>query len=176
MEYRKISAEELTPALFDGFRRHQEINQVWRKENGSWVIRSAPRVIEEWGEQQHEFICHCLRETLAFGGMVVGAFANDKLKGILSVDACPFGSQEQYLEIPFLQVSRDYRGRGIGKRLFAMAKEFAREKGAERLYLSSQPSVESQAFYKAVGCVEAEEYSVEHAERNPEDCQIECSI
>ncbi len=176
MDHRYISAEELTPALFSGFQRRQEVRQVWRKEDGIWVIREAPRFIENWGEQQHTFICWCLKETLAGGGMVAGCFAEGRLKGIISVNAEAFGSRKQYLEIPFLQVSQEMRGQGIGRRLLDLAKAFAKEKGAQKLYISSSPAVETQAFYKAMGCVEAEEYSAEHAERNPDDCQIECSL
>lgn len=33
--------------------------------------------------------------------------------------------------------------------------------------------VESQAFYKAMGCREAEEYNKEHVEIEPCDCQLE---
>ncbi len=176
MQYRYLSEHELTPALFAEFHRRQEVNQVWRKENDQWVIRSVPRLIEDWGEKQHDFICWCLKETLAAGGMVTGAFQGGMLKGIIAVDAKPLGSRNQYLEIPFLQVSQEVRGRGIGRQLFSLAKDFAREKGAEKLYISSQSAVESQAFYKAMGCMEAEEYSAVHAERNPFDCQIECNL
>ncbi len=176
MEYRNIKPEELTPALFEGFHRRQEVTQVWRKEDGNWVICLAPRVIEDWGKKQHEFICWCLKNTLADGGLVAGAFLDGKLKGIISVEAAPLGSRGQYREVPFLQVSQEVRGRGIGRRLFDLAKDFAAEQGAEKLYISSQPAVESQAFYAAMGCVEAKEYSAVHVEREPWDCQIECRI
>ncbi len=175
-EYRYLPPEDVTPALFRDFHRRQEVSKVWRKEDGKWFIRSAPRVIEDWGERQREFICHCLRETLQAGGMVCGAFVNGKLKGVVAVDASPLGSRGQYREVPFLQVSQELRGQGIGRDLFTYAKAFAREKGAEKLYISSQPSVETQAFYKAMGCVEAEEYSPLHIEREPLDCQIQCRV
>ncbi len=176
MEFRKICAQELIPSLFDGFHRQQEINACWHKENGLWRIRSAPRIIEDWDQPQREFICWCLQNTLRAGGMVTGAFTDGKLKGIIAVDATPLGSQGQYREIPFLQVSQDSRGQGIGRRLFGMAKAFAKEIGGRQLYISSQPSVETQAFYKALGCREAEEYSPEHVQRGPDDCQLCCDL
>ncbi len=176
MDFRAISAEQLVPALFDGFQRHQEVTQVWRKENGAWVIRDCPRLIENWDEAQHEFICHCLRETLADGGAVMGAFSDGRLKGIVAVVGVPMGSRGQYCEVSFLQVSRECRGQGIGRKLFALAKAFAREQGAEKLFISSHPAVESQAFYRAMGCVETQEYSAAHAAYEPSDRQIECSL
>ncbi len=176
VEYRNVKPEELTPALFAGFQRRQEVSRVWRKTEGSWAICQAPRVIENWDEAQTEFICWCLRGTLDGGGMAAGAFLDGKLKGIVAVNAEPLGSRGQYREVPFLQVSRECRSQGIGRSLFGMAKGFARALGGEKLYLSSQPAVESQAFYKAMGCVEAEEYSPVHVEQNPNDCQIECRV
>ncbi len=174
--YRAVLAEELTDDLFAGFRRRQEVTDCWRKENGQWVIRPLPRLIEDWGEKEHAFICWCLKNTLAQGGVVYGAFVQGKLKGIIAVEALPMGSRGQYREIPFLQVSRDFRGQGIGRQLFSLAKVWAKEQGAQMLYISSQPSVETQAFYKTMGCVEAEEYSPEHVQRSPDDCQIQCSL
>lgn len=48
--------------------------------------------------------------------------------------------------------------------------------GEEIIYISAHSSVESQAFYKAMGCVEAEEYSIKHVEKEPCDCQLECKV
>ncbi len=176
MEYRLISSKELTSVLFDGFHRHQIIQDVWYPKDGQWIIGSAPRLIEDWGQKQHEFICHCLRETIADGGRVWGAFSGDKLKGIVAVNAQPLGSRGQYREIPFLHVSEECRGRGIGKALFACAKEAAREFGGEMLYISSQAAVETQAFYKAMGCRDATDPIPKYIEQNSQERQLECEV
>jgi len=47
------------------------------------------------------------------------------------------------------------------------------ELGAEKLYISAHSSVESQAFYRSMGCAEAEEYNARHVELEPCDCQLE---
>lgn len=49
---------------------------------------------------------------------------------------------------------------------------------SKNLYVirTSQNAVESQAFYKALGCVEAELYNEEHVETEPYDCQLECVL
>ena len=54
------------------------------------------------------------------------------------------------------------RGNGIGKKLFLEAKQWAKQRGAKKLYISAHSSVESQAFYKAMGCVEAKVYNQKH--------------
>ncbi len=173
--YRPILSEELTVELFRNFRRHQEVTQCWRKENGQWVIRPVS-FTEDWGEKEFDFVCHCLKNTIATGGQVWGAFHRGNLRGIVSVECAPMGSRGQYREMTCLHVTEGLRGQGIGRELFARAKEAARELGGEKLYISSHSSVESQAFYKAMGCVEAEEYSAIHVEREPFDCQIECKL
>lgn len=85
-------------------------------------------------------------------------------------------SRGQYLELSGIHVSADHRGNGIGRKLMDCAKTWAKAQGAEKLYISAHSSVESQAFYKAMGCTEAEEYSRVHAEKEPCDCQLEVLI
>ena len=43
----------------------------------------------------------------------------------------------------------------------------------KKLYISAHSAVESQAFYKKMGCVEAEEYDPAHTAAEPCDCQLE---
>ena len=45
-----------------------------------------------------------------------------------------------------------------------------------KLYISGHSAVETQAFYKAMGCVEAKEYNQKHVELEPYDCQLEYQI
>ena len=68
------------------------------------------------------------------------------------------------------------RGQGVGKALFLAAKEWSKERGAKKLYISAHSAVESQAFYKAMGCVEAQVYNRKHVEEEPYDCQLECEL
>ena len=68
------------------------------------------------------------------------------------------------------------RGKGIGKILFHEAGRWAKEHGAEKLYISAHSAVESQAFYRSLGCVEAQVYSQEAVEKEPYDCQLEYNL
>lgn len=45
--------------------------------------------------------------------------------------------------------------------------------GGEKLYISSHSAVETQAFYRGMGCRDAEEIDAAHAAREPFDCQLE---
>jgi N-acetylglutamate synthase-like GNAT family acetyltransferase len=68
------------------------------------------------------------------------------------------------------------RGKSIGKELFRLSKAWAKEHGAQKLYISAHSSVETQAFYRAMGCVEAVEYNEAHVAAEPCDCQMECVL
>lgn len=169
---REITMEDLTLALFSDFQRHQEVTQCWRKRDGNWVIIDNP-FTEEWTQEHYRCLVEDLRNTLATGGVVYGAFQDGKLKGFASVESTFFGSSGQYLELSSIHVSADCRGHGTGRKLMEAACLWAKAKGAKKLYISAHSSVESQAFYKAMGCREAEEYSQPHVEKEPCDCQLE---
>lgn len=172
---REIQTQELCTGLFSGFCRHQQVTKCWRKIDGSWQVIDNP-FVEDWSPEQYQYLVKCLKNTLATGGTVFGAFEGGFLKGFASVEAEFFGSRDQYLELSSIHVSEDCRGRGIGRSLMDAAKRWAKSKGAEKLYISAHSAVESQAFYRAMGCREAEEYSLPHVEKEPWDCQLEVTL
>lgn len=175
IEYREVKAEEINHDLFRAFVRRQVVVDCWRREEGKWVIKPDP-FVDDWSERDYQELIGCLKHTLATDGMVQAAFVDGKLKGFVSVEGTPIGSRHQYMDLSSIHVSEDMRRSGIGKALFLLAKQFAKERGAEKLYISAHSAVESQAFYRSMGCVEAEEYNQEHVEREPYDCQLECVV
>jgi N-acetylglutamate synthase-like GNAT family acetyltransferase len=72
-----------------------------------------------------------------------------------------------------LQVSYEYRHKGIGKKLFALCVDAAKKYEAEKLYISAHSSQESQAFYRAMRCVDTEEIIPELFEAEPFDVHME---
>lgn len=172
IEYRRLEKEEICRELFGQFIRRQEVTKCWRREEGKWVVRDAP-FIDDWSEEDYQLLVKCLKNTAKTGGAVWGAFCGGVLKGFASVESEPFGSRGQYLDLTSLHVSGDMRGEGIGRALFLKAGQWAKEQGAEKLYISGHSAVETQAFYRAMGCAEAEEYCRKHVEAEPYDCQLE---
>lgn len=175
IEYRNISADEINRALFSSFIRRQTVVKCVRRENGVWVVRDDP-FIDNWSEEEYQFLIKCLKHTVSSGGFLQGAFADGQLKGFVSVEPALFGEKNRYLDLSSLHVSADFRGNGIGTALFDAAKEFARQNGAEKLYISSHSAIETQAFYRKMGCVDAEEPNEKHVAKEPFDRQLECSI
>lgn len=175
MEYRTLSEPEITRELFGCFIRHQTVTKCLRRENGQWTVREDP-FTDNWSENDYETLVQCLKNTAVSGGFVYGAFAGGILKGFVSVESELFGSRKQYLDLSSLHASEEMRRSGIGRTLFEAAKEWAKEKGAEKLYISAHSAIESQAFYEAMGCVDALEYHQKHVEQEPYDRQMECVL
>lgn len=173
--YRNLLENEINRELFSDFIRHQVVTKCWRRHNGKWMIENAP-FIDEWTEDEYEELILNLQETVCSGGFVYAAFYENQLKGFVSVESNLFGSAQQYLDLKNIYVSEDMRRHGIGKVLFNAAKRWAKEHSAEKLYISTHSAVESQQFYKSMGCVEAKEYSRPHVEKEPYDCQMECIL
>lgn len=169
--YRKLTAEEITPALFQSFRRFQKVERCWRKEDGIWVLKDIA-FTEDWGEDDYRQMCPRLRRD-AESGAVFGAFWEGALKGFASVEGARIGSGKQYAVLSELHVSEDCRRMGLGRQLFGLAAGRGRELGAKKLYISAMSAEESQRFYLAMGCVEAEEYDPPHVEKEPCDVQME---
>ncbi len=75
-----------------------------------------------------------------------------------------------------MHVSSEWRGQGIGRRLFEAGKDEARKNGAEALYISACSSEETIAFYRAMGSVLASNPIKEIAEEEPFDLQMICPV
>ena len=175
IQYRTLLKDEINRELFQNFIRRQIVTDCWRKEDTAWIIKSAP-FIDDWSEEDYQTLVACLKNTVSTGGFVYAAFYDEKLKGFVSVEPELFGKEQRYLDLSSIHVSEDMRGQGIGKSLFLAAKEWAKSRGAKKLYISAHSAVESQAFYKAMGCVEAQVYNQMHVEAEPCDCQLECEL
>lgn len=175
IEYRNLEEKCINRELFNGFIRHQVVTKCWRRDCGEWVIRDAP-FVDDWSEADYRELICSLKSTAAAGGFVYGAFLDGALKGFVSVEPEIFCPEQRYLDMAFLHVSEDMRGQGVGKTLFLAARDWARKQGAAKLYISAHSAVESQGFYRAMGCTEAQVYNEKHVEKEPYDCQLECSV
>lgn len=168
-----LSEPQITRELFRHFNRRQEVTKCWQKQQGKWVLNDVCYV-DDWNESQYRFLVECLKNTVDTNGIVLGAFAEGKMVGFASVENKLFGSGQQYAQLSCIHVSCECRGLGLGKKLFQYASYGAKKLGAEKLYISSHPAQETQAFYHKMGCVEAKEYESELAEED--ELQLECVV
>lgn len=74
-----------------------------------------------------------------------------------------------FTELPYIHVSQEYRRKGIGKTLFSMCCDLAKQMNASKLYIAAHSSVESQSFYRALGCILAKEINDDILAKEPLD-------
>jgi GNAT superfamily N-acetyltransferase len=110
------------------------------------------------------------------GGFFWGAFENDKLIGVSVLESKLIGSHKDMLQLKFLHVDRDFRGQGLGTKLFDVAVQKARELGARKLYISATPSEHTVNYYMRLGCILASELDPELFALEPEDIHLEYAI
>lgn len=173
MEYRTLKEDEITLELFSHFQRHQTVGKCWRRaKDGSWCIKDDP-FIDDWSEEDYNFLVTCLQNTIRTEGVVIGAFYQNELKGFVSVESELIGEKKEYLDLTSIHVSEDMRGQGGGRELFSRAAAWAKAHGGKKLYISAHSAVETQSFYRNLGCTEAVEYQISHVEQEPYDVQME---
>lgn len=175
VQYRNLCDQEINRDLFRQFIRRQVVGNCYRWEKDHWEIREDP-FIDDWSEEDYQVLIRCLKNTVSAGGFVQGAFCDGVLKGFASVEAEFLDGERRYLDLSSIHVSADARRMGIGKRLFLGAVQWAGKNGAEKLYISAHSAVESQAFYRSMGCVDALWRCQTHVEQEPYDCQLEYVI
>ena len=89
--------------------------------------------------------------------------------GFVTVEYEIFEKLAKYVNLGQFQVSEDFRGKRIGRKLFGLACSEAKNLGAQKPYISAHSSKESQAAYKALGCVPASEVNEKMAKEEPFD-------
>lgn len=104
---------------------------------------------------------------------MLGAFHDMRLVGYCSANSIVFGKKYKYVLLDQLYISKNFRNKGIGKRLFFMAADKSKENGAEKFYICAGSSEETIAFYYAIGCKEAMEINEELFQNDARDMQLE---
>lgn len=110
------------------------------------------------------------------GGSVIGVYREHELIAFANVENVKFGTYSDYVELPYIHVSCEERGSGIGKKLFEICCEEAKLLGAKKLYVAAHPSVETQHFYKRMGCTLASEINLTIFNKEPLDLQMEYQL
>lgn len=171
IEIRRLTHDNLRPDSLDGFIRRQEVTDCWRHVDGEWQLCPIA-FTEDWDLPRLRKEASELLSAIDAGIPVVGAFDGERLIGYAQLGE-RLGSRHQYIDLAAFHVSAPYRGQGIGRRLFSAVCDAARALGAENLYISAHSSKESQAAYRALGCVLAQEVDAARAAAEPCDVQME---
>ena len=171
-QVRPLALKELSFDFFNSFVRTQVVQNAWRRQNGKWAIVPAP-FIDDWSAGDRRLLVKNLRSCLLEGGAVFGAWHQGHLAAFGAVSAGLIGDQKQYADLLELHTDQRYRRMGLGRAIFERIAAWAAEKGAQKLYISAHSAQESQAFYRGIGCVDAQWICRLHVEQEPYDCQLE---
>ena len=175
VHYNKLSIEEIHDNFLSTFDRYQETHQVLVKYQDELIMKKDS-FVDDWDHEKKSSVVHSLRHCLQAGGIVIGVYREHELIAFGNVENVKFGTYSNYVELPYIHVSRELRGSGIGKRLFEICCEEAKLLGAEKLYIAAHPSVETQHFYKRMGCTLASEINLPIFNKEPLDLQMEYTL
>jgi len=169
-----VTAENFSADSLRRFIRHQQVTECWREVNGAWQLLPIS-FTEDWDAPRLRAEAEELLRLSGSGHPVFAAFAGHTPIGFAALGE-RLGGRGQYIDLLSLHVSQPWRGRGVGRELFAAVCAAARAEGAEKLYISAHSSNESQAAYRALGCVLAQEIDAAHAAAEPCDVQLEYNL
>jgi len=162
---RAMTVDDLHTHMLDAFVRHQEITREYRKRRLGRGYRVAklrrPRIEDATAEGNAHIIKDLFigtvyqRQYYPGEPQVYAAFRGDQVVGYASWDRY-WGKEREYAVLGRLFVSHDCRRMGLGRQLLGLCAGAARAEGAQKLYISTEPAVETQEFYKSMGCAVAQ--------------------
>ena len=164
-----LSKDNFRTDSLDNYIRKQDVKRVYRKQNGEYVLVDCVYT-EDWDIEKRRSVAAAISgdECITYLALEV-----DNVVGFIGLKKELNGP---YMILDMMHVSAEYRGKGIGRRLFEKGKAEARKAGAKALYISACSSEETIAFYKAMGCKLAEHPIKESAADEPCDHQLICYI
>ena len=143
-EIKQVNRSNFTENSMDSFDRYQEVQNVFRMENGRLVLKKQP-FTETWSPERRR---EKAIEILSGKYITYCAFDGDTVVGeIMLIPEL----NENRLIIDSFHISRDYRRHGIGRRLIETACGYAKSRGAAALYASCCSAEETIRFYSAMG-------------------------
>ncbi|MGN1304080.1 MAG: GNAT family N-acetyltransferase [Oscillospiraceae bacterium] len=164
-----LSETNFNENSLDSYTRTQTVKKVYRKSGTEYALVEMPYT-EDWDAAKKRQVA---RELLSGGYISYGAFDGERVIGFIGLYRKLKGS---FMILELMQVSAEYRGKGIGRRLFELGREEAKKAGADALYISACSSEETVGFYKAMGAVITDAPIREIADDEPFDVQMVCRI
>jgi predicted N-acetyltransferase YhbS len=153
--------------------RAELIEAVYYLRDGQLLLLPEHYEMQGWPPGEAEKYTPLLLACHDRGGIFNAAFDGSTLAGVAVIDTIWRGSQRDLLQLEFFHVGRPYRGQGLGRRLFAHAREVAQERGAQGLYISATPSQHTIDFYQQQGCVLTPAPDAELFALEPDDIHLE---
>lgn len=157
----KLSIDDIASDLLMHFHHHQIINKKYVRQNNQWEVIECNE-LRQWSKEKRIWITEYLHQQIHRGGSVIAAYDTDVLVAFCSVDGYLCGKTSRYANLTMLFIDDEYKRKGIGKTLFREIGKYASKSGADRLFISAIPSIETVEFYLNMGCIEASEIIVDY--------------
>jgi len=171
IQYKKLTRPDISK--LSQIDRTETIQRIYYVRDGNLVLEDEPYEMPDWSVSNKQNRIAGLEELFDQGARFFGAFDGERLVGMSALDIRPLNGKRRRLNLEGLWVSHTYRGKGIGKTLFSLAVQEARELGAQSMYVSATPSENTVHFYTGLGCQPARPIDPGLFEREPEDIHIE---
>lgn len=172
--YRDLIVEECQ--YINEMNPSQYIGKVWREVDGKRQLVEINYQDSDW-PNGYEHHYNNLKETILNRGSAIGAFdSNNRLLGFATVNREFFGQKYKYVLLDQLFITLEHRNKGIGKKLFMLCVDVARQWNADKIYICAGSAEETIAFYFAIGCKEAVEVNKKLYENDPRDYQLEFTL
>jgi predicted N-acetyltransferase YhbS len=168
--YRDLAADELQ--LLATIDRAEFIDGHYVVEHGSLRLIEDSITVDGWHPATLEELVPRLHATHASDGLVLGAWHDDALVALASLDLGPVGVDLTVMKLDVLHVDVHHRGQGIGHRLVELVAERARGLGASALYISATPTRNTVDAYMRMGAVLAETPDPHLLELEPDDIHL----
>ncbi len=164
-----LSEKNFSESSLDSYARRQEVHRVYRKKDEEYVLVEMP-YIEDWTLERRRQIANNISSDEYISYV---ALEEEKVIGFIGLKRQLLN---EYMILDMMHVSAEYRGMGIGRKLFELGKEKATNRGAKALYISACSSEETIAFYKAMGAKITNHPIKEIADEEPYDLQMICVV
>jgi len=167
-ELSRVREIDRTEAIDELFVQRGSLLELRR---GDWSARSwSPE-----GEGEHSVAAQqaALEDYVRRGGLVLGAFDDERLVGIGAVVT---HLRPGIAQLAYLHVTDGHRARGIGGRLTAELERVAQEAGDTSIVVSATPSRNTVRFYRGQGYVPTATPLPELLALEPEDIHMVKSI
>lgn len=169
INFELLSEKNFNAHSLDFYERKQEVKRVYRKKESGYTLVDMP-YIEDWSLDKKRQVAADISsdEYISFlaldDGKVIG------FVGLLK------RLNNEYMILDLMHVSQMYRGKGIVRKLFSLAKQEAKKARAKAIYISACSSEETIAFYKAMGAELTDDPIKEIADEEPYDLQMICNV
>jgi predicted N-acetyltransferase YhbS len=171
VEFRILKKQDIE-TIWRDIDRRELVESIYRLKDGKLVLERIDFDVQGWPPGEKEKYGPILEDCFDRGGLFYGAFSGEKLVGVVVLESEFIGADSDQLQLKFLHISRDFRKKGLGRKLFELAVAGAKEKGARALYVSSCESKNSVDFWMHLGCVVTPDVDEELRRLEPEDIHL----